>query len=370
MSKLADIEIIDAHVHARNINSVANLSGLTEAYGLSAINIASAPCASDPAAAENLLGPVFKALHPGKFYWFGGLHHKKPVVADEKTPDYGGQAKRLWEMGCDGIKMLEGKPSIYKFIGSRPLNDPLYDEFFGWAEQEQVPILYHVADPWRNWDDKTCPQITRDRGWFYGDGSFPLLQELYDQVDEFLSRFPKLPVIFAHFYFIHEDIERAEAFFKRWPNVSYDLTPGGAMYKSFTRYNPAWREFFMRHQDRILFGTDNNGGSRPDLDGSRLARATERIDRVRIFLETRDEIPDDPRPPHVGFELDRDVLDKIYRTNFQRYAGDKPRPVNIPAALDRCRELKAILRDADWDQETLTDLDEITKALEQANSAN
>jgi len=366
MHDFADIKVIDAHTHAKNANSVANFVRLMESSGLGAINVASAPCASPGAIVENVLGAAFKATVPDQFYWFGGLHHTRPVIQDQGAPDYVGQAKRLWAMGCDGMKMLEGKPSIYKMIGSRPLNDPLYDDFYGWAEANRVPILFHVADPWRNWDPETCPQITRDRGWFYGDGTFPLLEELYDQVDEFMSRFPALPVIFAHFYFIHPDIQRAEAFFNRWPNVSYDLTPGGAMYKSFTKYNPEWRDFFIRFQDRILFGTDNNGGSRPDEDGSRVRKSEDKIGMIRTFLETRDKIPDDPRPPHVGFELDRPVLEKIYKTNFQRYAGDSPRPVDIQAALTRCRELQDIARDAGADENVLADLDGIAELLDQA----
>ena len=94
----------------------------------------------------------------------------------------------------------------------------------------------------------------------------------------------------------------------------------------------------------------------------------ERINRIRTFLETRDEIPDDPRPPHVGIELDRSILVKIYRRNFQRYAGDRPRPVNVPLAVERCDELEKLISEADIDEKekVLTVLGEVRRQLKSA----
>jgi len=366
MSEYADIPIIDGHVHSSYPAGIGNLVQVMGDNGLSGINIATTPAGGGRRISQNVVGALFKVEHPGKFYWFAGLHHFAPVV-DRKKPDFAAQVRLMREMGCDGIKMIEGKPSEYKPIAT-PLNDALYDEFYGLLESEAIPLLFHVADPPRNWDPDECPQLTRDRGWFYGDGTFPTRQELYDQVDDFLARFPKLRVIFAHFYYIDDDIEKAEAFLTRSPSVSFDLTPGGGMYKSFTKLNEQWREFFIRHQDRIIFGTDNNGKKVPG-DPEVFAVCRERINRIRAFLETREEIPDDPRPPHVGIELDRSILEKIYRTNFQRYAGVKPRPVNVPLAIQRCEELEKLVRGAEIDEKekVLAVLSEARSRLEAAS---
>ena len=74
------------------------------------------------------------------------------------------------------------------------------------------------------------PGIPRDAGWFWGDGNFPTTQELYSQIDDILNRHPRLKVVFAHFYFMSADVEGSRVFLDRWPNVSFDITPGVETY--------------------------------------------------------------------------------------------------------------------------------------------
>ena len=73
------------------------------------------------------------------------------------------------------------------------------------------------------------------------------------------------------------------------------------------------RDFFIKYQDRILFGTD----------------ATPNVDVYRTyyrFLETRDEyfnsgqdeVPGNGRWMIYGLDLPDDVLKKIYQGNFQK----------------------------------------------------
>ena len=362
MADWLDTDIIDGHIHMRVVASIRNQTDVMKACGLSAVSVASVPPHGGLNINQNVLGALFKAVEPDRVYWFAGLHHQPPAV-DADEPDFAGQLRRIRLMGCDGIKFIEGKPTVYKMLHT-PLNDPLYDEFYAQMAAEQIPLLFHVGDPSRNWDSDRVSANIKARGWFYGDGTFPGREELYDQIDDVLERFAGLPLILAHFYFMEDDIDRADAFLTRWPSVSFDLTPGWGMYACFTRAPDAWREFFIRHQDQILFGTDTSGGRSP-LGWEKRVVIRYRYWRMRAFLETDKEVLHESGQFFQGIRLPPDVVKKIYHGNFRRLAGDRPRPVNLPLAVKRCRELIDMAREGGSDAETQADLANILAGLDE-----
>src|SRR5690606_1062392 len=114
------------------------------------------------------------------------------------------------------------------------MDDPVLDGYYAYLEQEQLPILFHVADPVENWDIDKVGEKAKEYGWYYGDGTYPTKEELHDELEGFLTKFPRLRVIFAHFAFLHQDMEETAAFLDRWPSISYDLTPG-TLFKDFVK---------------------------------------------------------------------------------------------------------------------------------------
>ena len=204
MTDFADIPLIDAHIHMRTIASITNQTNVMEACGLTAVNVLASAAMSGLNINQNVLAALFKVERRGEVYAFGGLHHQRPAV-EAAAPDFAGQLRRIRELGFDGIKMIEGKPSIYKMLGT-PLNDPLYDRFYALLAEWQFPLLLHVGDPAMMWDPEQVQQWALDRGWFYGDGTYPTLEQLYGQVEDVLTRHPTLPLILAHLAFLEDDM--------------------------------------------------------------------------------------------------------------------------------------------------------------------
>jgi hypothetical protein len=144
-------------------------------------------------------------------------------------------------------------------------------------------------------------------------------------------------VIFAHFYFLSDFLPRAAALLDKYPNVYYDLAPGIEMLHNFSKRPEEAREFFLKYQHRIIFGTD--------FSQSRLMLS--RIWVVRRFLETDEtfHVPTDDDlfwPDHRtmirGIALPEGALRKIYADNFRGLVSPQPRPLNrglVMAELDR-----------------------------------
>ncbi|MFO8006817.1 MAG: amidohydrolase family protein [Candidatus Brocadiia bacterium] len=353
---MSGFTIVDAHVHMRGLGSLPNLTGMLTAADLEAINILCMVVRGGRNLSQNAAALLFKALHPGRFYAFGGLHYKK---LGGRYEDFAEQARRLLDAGCDGMKMIEGKPTTRKALG-HPLDDPMYDDYYAFMEEQGVPILFHVGDPRTFWDPESCPPGAKERGWFYGDGSFRTLDQLYREQESVLESFPGLRIIFAHFNFRSDDMESARRLLDRWPEVSFDITPGSEMYVNFTEDAAAWRAFFTEYADRIVFGTDNS--ARADSAAQDVRAATDKIGWMRTFLETEDEAQMWGTPIR-GIRLEADVLERIYAGNFRRYAGSEPKPVEAGLALEECERAMALAQDEPEEDAIMAELHELHKRL-------
>lgn len=187
-----------------------------------------------------------KKQMPDKMFAYMSLKHnfEKPYGAD----DYYAQLCEGMAMGFDGVKFLEGKPDIRKRMGIK-LCDSRFDKVFEKLEKDGTPIVYHVADPEKYWHDPKAYC-------YYGDGSFSTKDELYAEVEGFMSKFPNLRISFAHFYFLAAELERAADFLDKYKNVCFDLAPGREMFHELACDIPAARAFFEKYKTRLIWGSD------------------------------------------------------------------------------------------------------------------
>ena len=337
-----DLQVVDSHVHFDDTKYAAVMLKVIEGARFHRINLAS--LISRQKVNSNPESLYFKAKHPKRTYAFGALDYS-PLFLGERwgSLDLAAQADTLMKIGFDGVKMVEGKPTSRKMVPLY-LDGEAYEEFFSKADSSGFPILLHVADPEEFWDVAKVPMWAKKHGWFYGNGSYPEKEQLYMEIDNVLEEHPGMKVIFPHFYFLSADLERAARLLNRYPNVYLDLTPGIEMYYNFSRDTEKSREFFLRYQDRILFGTDITS----DLT---LSQALARAWIVRKFLETdesfhlpahADELLEGPvEAPLRGLGLPSDVLGKIYARNFEKIAGKEPARISLDLAVAECERLGA-----------------------------
>ena len=324
-------QVIDGHVHLYTATALPAFRAYLENAGLKALSLASVGCRAGGCAAEqNLLALALKAREPS-FYAYGSVLY--PSLPAPCTPegqwDFRSQAGLLIRAGFDGVKLLESKPGYRKKIGL-PLDAPAYDGFFSYLESEQIPVLWHVADPETFWDAGKAPRFAVENGWVYTDGTFPTKQSLYDEVYTVLGRHPRLRVTFAHFFFLSMFLKEARHLLDTYPNVSLDLTPGIEMYENFSLDPKEWREFFIAYKDRLLLGTDNDDQTPPD-------DAVDTVENILRFLSTNDAFTF-WKSPVQGLGLPSDAVRAIACDNFLVRNGERPKLVDgdaMRALFDR-----------------------------------
>ena len=309
---------IDGHVHLRVLDGIPVLTEIAAAVGLDRVNLA---CSPQPTGVnKNPGGLLAKAEHPDLFYLFLGLDHSTYLSEGRiEAPPLAEQVDRLMELGADGIKMLESKPTLRKTF-DKPLDSEYYDAFFSRLEETGFPLLWHVNDPKEFWDPERVPEWAKKLGWLYDD-SYVGHEELYAEVERVLDRHPGTRAIFPHLYFLDRALPRAAQFLERHPNASLDFAPG-----YIPRASDEARDFFMKYADRVLFGTDISNDDSVEL-------ARRKAKSVRRFLESS-EAREDGSPR--GISLPAGALEKIYRLNFERLAGPVPKPLRREFARAEC----------------------------------
>lgn len=342
--------VVDSHYHNYGWynHGEHDFFEVTEAYmdacNYRSININALPSVERDVS-NNIMAALFKLRHP-QAYAHGGLIYDTYPVPAAMTPGMESevQYRELMEIGFDGIKMLETKPTEMKVIG-RGVDDRIYEGMFAAAEGDGTHMVWHVGDPATFWDSELAPPGCREAGWFYGDGTFPALEEIYGQVFRVLDRHPDLKVTFAHFFFMSEDKERLAGIFAKYPNVNVDLTPGSEMYGSFGADRAGYREFFTRHADRIEYGTDCS-------DEGILPNHINHVGVICRFLTT-DEMQDVWGYRFKGLDLDEQTLDKILCGNFLHRVGEAPKKINVSALKAYTAKYRRLV----WDPRILANID-------------
>jgi predicted TIM-barrel fold metal-dependent hydrolase len=309
-----DLHIIDGHVHTYVHNWLDKLVGDIRYTG--AKQFCCLVTARDSTGQwENAL--ELKRRMPNDVFLLGGFDFQSGEPYEE-------QLQHLIDVGCDGLKLLTGKPDRRKALG-HALDSPVFTPFLKLAEETRFPVLWHVGDPPEFWSKETVPLWARQRGWWY-DETHPPKAQLDAEIANAFARHPNLNLILPHFFFLSDRLEDAAALLKKYPSYNIDLAPGVEMFHNLTARHADARQFFIDHADRIIFGTDF---------GMSCGWGRDRGMMIRRFLETADhfDVPEDPamtpdaRPPLHGLNLPREVLKKIYADNFRRVVGTSPRPL-------------------------------------------
>lgn len=254
-------------------------------------------------------------------------------------PDFAEKAARQVEeaqrLGAAGLKE-------YKRLGLTVRNkagelvridDPKLDAVWKRCGELRMPVSIHVADPKAFWlpynqRNERWKELKDHPKWWFGDPKqFPSREELLAALDRVISRHTSTTFVCVHFANNSEDLDWVERMLDTRPNMNADLA---ARIPEIGRQNPERvRRLFVKHQDRIFFGTDFQVYNRLILGSAGDAERPTDEDGVNFFrkewrwLETQDRdwphmtpIQGDWTISSIG--LPAEVLRKIYFDNARR----------------------------------------------------
>ena len=315
-------KIIDSHLHISKWGEPDFISYFDEyckKENIHAVNVCAIP-SNQSNVCNNIITAFYKLARPNA-YIHGGIELIKiPIDNMPKDMDAVTQYKELMEIGFDGIKMLEGKPTQHKRIGKN-LNHPSLNALYKEIEKDGTHLLMHVNDPDEFWDLSKAPDWAIKAGWTYTDGTYSSYEEIHNQTLKILEEHPNLSLTLAHFFFCGKEPEIIEGLFSHYPNFCVDLTPGGEMYVEFQRNYDYYKDFFNKYSDRLIFGMD-----RAYLEDVKYADWLFNV--VTTFIGTDKAVLSFDNKVLYGLGLSQDKIDNIFYKNFERRAGTKPKEID------------------------------------------
>jgi predicted TIM-barrel fold metal-dependent hydrolase len=262
--------------------------------------------------------------YPGRFFGFTTATFTRPVdqplFTDHRcfVDETIGMLRDHVHRGARGLKILKELGLRYRDGGGAivfaddPRLTPVWDE----AASLGVPVLIHQADPYGFFepvtpDNEHYGTMLKYPSWSFADPVYPRFDELQLHCRNLVRNHPRTTFILPHVANYPENLAFVAELLDACPNVHIDLS---ARLDELGRQPRTARQFIIKYQDRILFGTD--------------MPATTAMYRFYFrFLETFDEyfIPPDydgtfdrHRWRVCGIGLPDDVLKKIYHGNARR----------------------------------------------------
>ena len=199
--------------------------------------------------------------------------------------------------------------SIKKADGSRlKLDDPDLDPIWDACARLKLPVFIHTADPQEffepiDYTNERWLELSLFPGRRYPADKFPRFEEVMAERDNLFRKHPKTTFVAAHMGWHANDLGRLGKMLDAMPNV---YTEVGAVLYDIGRQPRAAHDFFVKYQDRVLFGKDS-------------FQPEEYPYYWRVF-ETRDDYFDYYRNYHAfwklyGIDLPDAVLKKVYYQN-------------------------------------------------------
>lgn len=261
----------------------------------------------------NQLNNMVKAANdqaPNRFIVFANLNFDGIDDPNwtQKTMD---QLTKDVENGANGLKIFKNLGlTVLDSDGNRiQTDDPRLDPIWAKCGELGIPVLIHTGEPaifWAPIDEKNerWLEMKQFPNRHRGDSTrFPSWEVVMQEQWNVFRKHPNTKFINAHMGWMANDLDRLGQHLDEFPNVYTEI---GAILAELGRQPRFAKDFFIKYQDRIMFGKDT-------------WRPEEYYVYFRV-LESTDEYFDYYRKRHAfwkmyGLGLPDNVLKKLYYKN-------------------------------------------------------
>ena len=238
------------------------------------------------------------------------------------------ELERCFKAGAHGLKVWKDVGLTFKNTDGSYIqaDDPRFDPIWEMCARYNKPVMIHISDSYGRFfpigpeNERYEAGLWRNdkEGNYYNTGHVSI--DVINRARENMhAKHPRTRFVNAHVAMLYYDMDKVAAFLDKYPNADVEIS---AAVQDLGRAPRLVREFFLKYQDRIIFGTDGDP-----------RRGVEEfwIPHFR-YLETYDEHFDHPAqmrsptgaPLHgrwriSGINLPDDVLRKVYYTNALKY---------------------------------------------------
>lgn len=320
---------IDVHFHYNSVGSK-----LIEYAGSIQMKLLSPNTDAGESIQEQLeTTSILRQKYPGQFAFLGTFS-----VAEFGQPGFAehinARIDSCMKAGAAGIKIWKNVGMVLKDSSGKyvMLDDKAFDPVFRYLEEHKIPVMGHLGEPKNCWLPEEKMTLENDRRYFREHPEYhmflhPEAPSYEDQInarDQVLKNHPGLNFIGAHLGSLEWSVDELARRLDQFPNFNVDFAAriGHLQYQSSADREKV-RNFLIRYQDRLLYGTDfavqKNNSDSPELEQDLRKNWYEQW----LYLATDSVVvvKDLAGKKVKGLQLPREVIDKIYFKNAVRIFG-------------------------------------------------
>lgn len=321
------VKKIDAHTHVQTTKHTLVEQGIKDNFILISLN--SEVPDYPPIDSQQYFDIQQRLTYPDNLYYLSTIETAtrfEPGWVDRQL-DY---LKKSFANGAIGIKVWKNIGMTIKDKDSSfiMIDNPMFDPVFNYLEQNQIPVCGHIGEPracWLPYDQMTT---NNDRSYFsshpeyymYLHPEYPSYEAQIQSRDNLLKKHPKLRFVGAHLGSMEWSVEEMAKHLDQFPNMALDMAEriGHVQYQSIQNWKKV-HDFFMKYQDRIIYGTDLESNEGEDSI-STIKKAHELWTRDWRYFTSGDTL----ESPLVngkfrGLLLPKTVVNKLYFDNARKW---------------------------------------------------
>jgi predicted TIM-barrel fold metal-dependent hydrolase len=317
----AKFPVIDFHGHPQGLlNSVESLAGM--GASLDSLNVRLMVSAGNTSgdnlkrtvatiASSPMMKDRVRVLTGISFRGAGGPGWAEAAIAQLEA-DVAAGAVGVGEIG-KGFGQTTMKADGTRLAVDDPILKPIWDA----CARLKLPVFIHTADPEsfylpHDFNNERWLEMALFPGRAISPDVHPNFEDLMKERDNLFRNNPKTTFVAAHMGWHTHDLGRLGKMLDEMPNLYTEM---GAVLYDIGRQPRTAHDFFVKYQDRILFGKDS-------------FQPEEYPYYWRVF-ETKDDYFDYYRDYHAfwklyGIDLPDDVLKKVYYKNALKIAPALP----------------------------------------------
>lgn len=238
--------------------------------------------------------------------------------------------RKTFGQGALGIKIWKNIGMTYvdesgKFIMA---DHPRLEPIFRFVQEQDKTLMAHLGEPRNCWLPLEEMTVNNDRSYFarhpeyhmYLHPEYPSYEAQVEARDRLLTKFPDLRFVGAHLGSVEWDVDELAKRLDRFPNMAVDMAAriGHLQFQSQGDRDKV-RDFMIKYQDRIIYGTDLEVSGSPEPQKVKSnAVAVWQNDWKYLVSDEWMEVGD-VNGKFQGLRLPKEVVDKIYYHNAVRW---------------------------------------------------
>lgn len=239
---------------------------------------------------------------------------------------------RSFRDGALGIKLWKSIGMVYKDSSGNfiMVDNPRLDPVIQYVIDHHKTVLGHLGEPKNCWLPLEEMTVNNDRNYFrehpqyhmYLHPEYPSYEDQINARDHFLERHPDMRFVAAHLASLEWSVDELAKRFDKFPNMAADMAARVCHLQFQSQKDrDKVRDFIIKYQDRLIYGTDGGMGPNDDPDG-RVSYIHEKwMQDWKYFVTDEMMSVGEVNGEFQGLKLPKEVVDKIYYANAVKWFG-------------------------------------------------